>query len=64
MGQYWYLISIDKGQYTCVGKLAEAIPNGEASLLPSMIVKPSYKSFCCQFPLARSGFENQTDLNS
>ena len=65
MGQYWYLISIDKGQYTCVGKLAEAIPNGEVSSLPFMIVKPSYNSFCCQFPSDQSELEdNKNDLNS
>lgn len=39
MGQYWYLISVDSGEYVNCGKLTEAIANGEAALLPYMIVR-------------------------
>ena len=60
MGRYWYVISVDSGQYSCHGKLAETIFNGEASVLPFMIVTPSYKSFRFRFqlPLDRWNHEN------
>ena len=29
-----------------------------------MIIKPSYKSFCCQFPLDRSNYENNKNYDN